>query len=117
MNKKQLENQEGGVRRAVEARRKGKGRRARALAAGRARAKHRTGAQQARQGKGKGNGRKGEHGSKGGAGSKETQQVENLAMDEDQENMGAMTSEEEEVGRDDAAGESGTGRAVGPSGA
>ena len=49
-----------------------------------------------RKGKGKGNGGKGEHGSKGGAGSKGTQQVENLAMDEDQENIMAMTSEEKE---------------------
>ena len=46
-----------------------------------------------RKGKGKGNGRKGEHESKGRAGSKGTQQVENLAMDEDQE------AEEEERGR------------------
>ena len=49
-----------------------------------------------RKGKGKGNGGKGEHGSKGGAGSKGTQQVENSVTDEDQENMGAMRSEEEE---------------------
>ena len=50
-----------------------------------------------RKGKGKGNGGKGEHGGKGGDGSKGTQQVENLAMDGDQEdkrgrvapNMGA----------------------------
>ena len=47
-----------------------------------------------RKSKGKGNGRKGEHGSKGGAGSKGTQQVENLAMDEDQEG-----DEEDERGR------------------
>ena len=47
-----------------------------------------------RKGKGKGNGGKGEHGSKGGAGSKGTQQVENLAMDEDQEG-----DEEDERGR------------------
>ena len=49
-----------------------------------------------RKGKGKGNGGKGEHGRKGGAGSKGTRQVENLAMDEDQENMTAMRSDEKE---------------------
>ena len=48
------------------------------------------------KGKGKGNGGKGEHGSNGGAGSKGTRQVENLAMDEVQENIKAMTSEEKE---------------------
>ena len=47
-----------------------------------------------RQGKGKGNGGKGEHGGKGGVGSKGTQQVENSAMDEDQE-----AGEENERGR------------------
>ena len=47
-----------------------------------------------RKGKGKGNGGKGEHGSKGGVGSKGTQQVENLAMDEDEE-----ADEENERGR------------------
>ena len=41
-------------------------------------------------------GGKGEHGSKGGAGRKGTQQVENSVMDEDQENITAMTSEEKE---------------------
>ena len=65
----------------------------------------------------------GEHGSKGGAGSKGTQQVENSVMNEDQVNMRAMKSEEEEenhrggceeVGRDDA--ERGR-KAAGPSGA
>ena len=51
----------------------------------------------AEKAKGKGNGGKGEHGGKGGVGSKgTTQQVENLAMDEDQENITAMTSEEKE---------------------
>ena len=50
-----------------------------------------------RKGKGKGNGGKGEHdGKTGGAGSKGRQQVENLVMDEGQENMRAMTSEEKE---------------------
>ena len=49
-----------------------------------------------RKGKGKGNGGKGEHGSKGGAGSKGTRQVENLVMDEDQENMTSMLSDEKE---------------------
>ena len=49
-----------------------------------------------RKGKGKGNGRKSEHGSKGGARSKGTQQVENSVTDEDQGNMRAMQSEEEE---------------------
>ena len=44
MNKEQFEHLECGVWRAVEARRKGRGRRARATAADRARAKHRTGA-------------------------------------------------------------------------
>ena len=48
------------------------------------------------KGKGKGNGGKGEHGSKGRVGSKGAQQVENLVMDEGQENMRAMTSEEKE---------------------
>ena len=48
-----------------------------------------------RKGKGKGNGGKGEHvDAVGGAGSKGTQQVENLAMDEDQE-----AEEEDERGR------------------
>ena len=47
-----------------------------------------------RKGKGKGNGGKGEHGSKGRAGSKGTQQVENFAVDEDQE-----ADEENERGR------------------
>ena len=49
-----------------------------------------------RKGKGKGNGGKGEHGSKGGAGSKGTQKVENLVIDEDQENMRVTKNEEEE---------------------
>ena len=49
-----------------------------------------------RKGKGKGNGGMGEHGSKGGAGSKGRQQVENSVMDEDQGNTGVMRSEEEE---------------------
>ena len=90
-----------------------------------------------RKGKGKGNGGKGEHGSKRRVGSKGAQQVENLVMDEDQENMRAMTSEEEEENhkedvrkliemvqkegrngtRDDAEGRNGTRRAAGPSGA
>ena len=48
------------------------------------------------KGKGKGNGGKGEHASKGKVRSKGAQQVENLVMDEDPENMRAMTSEEEE---------------------
>ena len=47
-----------------------------------------------RKGKGKGNGGKGEHGRKGGEGNKGAMHVENLVMDEDQENMRAMTSEE-----------------------
>ena len=49
-----------------------------------------------RKGKGKGEGGKGEHGRKGGAGSKGTLHVENLVTDEDQVNMRTMTSEEEE---------------------
>ena len=49
-----------------------------------------------RKGKGKGNGGKGEHGSKGGVGSKGTQQVENSVMDEDQENKRTMRDEREE---------------------
>ena len=49
-----------------------------------------------RKGKRKDKGEKGEHGCKGGAESKGTQQVENLAMDEDQENVRAMKSKEEE---------------------
>ena len=49
-----------------------------------------------RKGEGKGNGGKGEHGRKGGAGSKGTLHVENLVTDEDQENMRTMTCEEEE---------------------
>ena len=49
-----------------------------------------------RKGKGKGNGGKGEHEGKRGAGSKGRQQVENLVMDEDQGNTGAMRNEEEE---------------------
>ena len=48
------------------------------------------------KGKGKGNGGKGEHGRKGGAGNKGTLHVENSVTDEDQENVRAMTSEEEE---------------------
>ena len=48
------------------------------------------------KGKGKGSEGRGEHGSKGGAGSKGTQQVENLVVDEVQENIRAMKSEEEE---------------------
>ena len=47
-----------------------------------------------RKGKGKGNGGKGEHGRKGGEGNKGAMHVENLVMDEDQENMRATTSEE-----------------------
>ena len=43
-----------------------------------------------------------QHGSKGGAGSKGRQQVENLVMDEVQENIGATKSEvEEENHRED----------------
>ena len=49
-----------------------------------------------RKGKGKGDEGKGEHGCKGGAGNKGTLHVENLVVDEDQENMRAMKSEEEE---------------------
>ena len=49
-----------------------------------------------RKGKGKGNGGKGEHGSKGGTGSKGTQQVENFVMDEDQGNTGVMRREEDQ---------------------
>ena len=49
-----------------------------------------------RKRKGKCNGGKGEHGSKGRVGSKGAQHVENSVTDEDQENMRAMTSEEEE---------------------
>ena len=48
------------------------------------------------KGKGKWNRGKGEHGGKGEDGSKGARQVENLVMDEDQKNMRAMTSEEEE---------------------
>ena len=44
--------------------------------------------------KGKGDGGKGEHGRKGGTGSKGALHVESSVMDEDQENMTAMTSEE-----------------------
>ena len=54
-------------------------------------------ADETRKGKGKGNGGKGEHeGKGGGVGSEGTQLVENLVIDEDQENMKAMKSEEEE---------------------
>ena len=49
-----------------------------------------------RKGKGKVNGGKGEHEGKGRSGSKGRQQVENSVMDEDQENITAMTSEEKE---------------------
>ena len=49
-----------------------------------------------RKGKGKGDGGKGEHGRKGGTGSKGALHVESSVMDEDQENMTAMTSEEKE---------------------
>ena len=54
-------------------------------------------ADETRKGKVKGNGGKGEHeGKGGGVGRKGTQLVENLVTDEDQENMTAMKSEEEE---------------------
>ena len=57
--------------------------------------KHRTD-ETSRKGKGKGSEGKGEHGSKGGAGSNGRQQVENLVVDGVRENMRAMKSEEEE---------------------
>ena len=48
-----------------------------------------------RKGKGKGNGGKGEHGNEG-VGSTGTQQVEKLVMEEVQENVRIMKSQEEE---------------------
>ena len=68
-----------------------------------------------RKGKGKGNGGKGEHGRKGGEGNKGAIHAENLVMDEDQENMRVMTSEENH--KEDAEGRNGTRKAARPSGA
>ena len=52
-----------------------------------------------RKGKGKGNRGKGEHGNEGGVGSTGTQQVEKLVMEEVQENMRIMKSQEKEKNR------------------
>ena len=51
--------------------------------------------------KGKATKGKGEHGRKGSAGCKGTQQVENLVMDEVQDNMRVMKSEKEKDHRED----------------